>query len=119
MAGGLLRGPGGLAGMTTSPLEPSREKDIQRVPTQQLLGQEVFDQAVIGRRMFKEQQMTGFRNELQPRAFEQAGNLAHGVMSTCIFFAADEKYGIDAALIGSGSCRIGPSMAKGQYSCFG
>src|ERR1700716_1530192 len=37
--------------------------------------------------------MAGFRNNLESYAFEQTGNLAHSGVSTCILFAADQKYG--------------------------
>src|SRR5260370_28487288 len=67
-------------------------KGAQHVPAQQLLGQEILDPPVIGCRMFKKHQMTGVRNNLQSRALEQVGNLAHGGMSTCILFAANEKH---------------------------
>src|SRR5258708_8780191 len=43
--------------------------------------------------MFEEHKMTGIGNNLQSSAFEQVGNLAHGGMSTHIFFAANEKHG--------------------------
>src|SRR5258708_22232373 len=43
--------------------------------------------------MFKELKMTGIRNDLKPRVLEQVGNLAHGGVSTYIFFAANEKHG--------------------------
>jgi len=45
-------------------------KGVQHVPTQQLLGQEVLDQSVIGGRMLKEHKMTRFRNEFQSCAVD-------------------------------------------------